>query len=169
MDPVIETRRLRLSTPEPGDDSFMLTLLNTPGWLTYIGDRNVHSPEEARAYIDRINQNPAVTYWVIRLKDSLTPVGVISLIQRDYLPHRDLGFALLPDYNGQGYAQEAASAVLAWLAQTSPKAPLLAISLPQNTASIRLLTRLGFRYLRLIRPAEEDLAVYTTDPDPPTP
>ena len=46
-----ETERLILKPFEITDASFLLTLLNSPKWLQYIGDRNVHTEAEAADYI----------------------------------------------------------------------------------------------------------------------
>ena len=86
--------------------------MNTPGWLKFIGERNVRSPEYALEYINRILHNENVAYWTVKLKPNSIPIGVITLIKRDYLPHHDIGFAFLPEYSGKGYAYEATSAVM---------------------------------------------------------
>ena len=127
---------------------FIQQLLNTPGWLQFIGDRNVRSEAEAYAYIKKINENPAVTYWTVSLPDEPAPVGVISLIQREYLDYPDIGFAFLPEFSRRGYAFEAATAVLDHLRTESNYPQLYAAVLPENTASIQLLIKLGFHFER---------------------
>ena len=128
--------------------AFIQQLLNTPGWLQFIGDRNVRSEAEAYAYINKINENPTVTYWTVSLPDETPSIGVISLIQRDYLEYPDIGFAFLPEFSGRGYAFEAASAVLDHLRTESNYPQLYAATLPDNTASIKLLIKLGFHFER---------------------
>ncbi len=41
-----------------------------------------------------------------------TPIGICGLIKRDTLPGPDIGFALLPEYWGQGYFPAAPARVL---------------------------------------------------------
>jgi [ribosomal protein S5]-alanine N-acetyltransferase len=48
---MIKTSRLTLSRLTLSDWSFIIDLLNTPGWLQYIGDRNVRTTEQAEAYL----------------------------------------------------------------------------------------------------------------------
>ena len=45
---VCETPRLRLRHVEPDDARFILTLVNEPSWLRFIGDRGVRSEDDAR-------------------------------------------------------------------------------------------------------------------------
>jgi len=137
------TERLTLSPLMLADDEFILTLVNTPGWLQFIGDRNIHTPDDARAYIRKIMGNPLFFYWVVRLTDADIPVGIITLIKRDYLESHDIGFAFLPGYARRGYAFEAARVVLTYLSEEKIFARILATTVPGNTNSIGLLTKLG--------------------------
>ena len=107
----ISTERLRLQLLTLEDYDFIEQLVNTNGWIEFIGDRNVHSKEDAVAYINKIINTENLFYWVVRIKGSNTPIGIISFLKRAYLEHFDIGFAFLPEYNGNGYAHEAAKKV----------------------------------------------------------
>jgi ribosomal-protein-alanine N-acetyltransferase len=151
---ILRTARLRLRELTADDAPFMLTLLNDPAFIQYIGDRGVRTVPEAVAYIDR---GPRASYaqhgfglWLVELTDGDTPIGICGILKRDVLPEPDIGFAFLPGYRSLGYAFEAASAVRD-LARDVLKIPrLLAIVSPANTSSIRLLERLGFGFERMI-------------------
>jgi RimJ/RimL family protein N-acetyltransferase len=75
---------------------------------------------------------------------SMLPIGVCGLLQRPELAHPDLGFALLDEYSGQGYAFAACQAVLEHALTVLKLENILAIVLPTNTRSVKLLERLGF-------------------------
>lgn len=152
------TQRLLLDLVTESDHAFILAIVNSEGWLRFIGDRNIHSTEESIAYIKRIKDTPDFFYWIVRLKDSHTPIGIISFLKRSYLDHFDIGFALLPDFVGFGYAHEAAEAVLS--AAKTQYAPILATVVPQNSSSIRLLTKLGFHFDKEINLQDLTLHVY---------
>jgi len=144
------------------DVDFIQELVNTPGWLQFIGDRSVHSKEDATNYINKIKSSPNIHYWVVRLTETQTPVGIISFIKRDYLEYFDIGFAFLPQYNGKGYAYEAAKAVLTTIG-SMPKHPIvLATTVPDNVSSIKLLIKLGLRFERELQVGGEQLHVYST-------
>lgn len=149
---VAETNRLRLRQLRLDDAAFILRLVNEPSWLRYIGDKQVRSLDDARDYL---RKGPLAMYaregfglWLLeRLEDGL-PIGMCGLIKRDSLPDPDIGFALLPEYEGQGYAREAAEATLAQARGRYRLARVLAITSLENPRSIGLLQRLGFAYLR---------------------
>lgn len=94
---IFETERLILREFSTSDTAFILVLLNTPSWQKFIGDKNVHSIDDAERYLI---DGPLKSYrengfglWLVLLKESNTPVGMCGLIKRDYLDAIDIGFA----------------------------------------------------------------------------
>ena len=160
MQTEISTLRLILNIITENDDDFMRTLVNTEGWLKFIGDRDVHSKQDAIAYIQRIKNTPNLIYWVVRLKDNHVPIGIISFMKRSYLEHFDIGFAFLPEFQGCGYAYEAAEKVLSIASQKAEYSPILATTIPDNTASIKLLNKLGLYFEKEIEVENMKLYVY---------
>jgi len=160
MLPDHKTERLFLRSLTNDDARFIFELVNTQGWIKFIGDRNVKTLEDAGQYIQRIISNPAVDYLVVTLQDEQTAIGVISFIKRDYLDHHDIGFAFLPAYAGQGYAFEAADAVLTDLMKLQEHATILATTLEDNHSSIRLLKKLGFVFNKEIINEEDTLQLF---------
>ncbi len=157
---VIETERLVLRRLTIHDARFILELLNDPAFLRYIGDKGVRTQADACRYIET---GPMASYdrhgfglLRVELKDGGKPIGMCGLLKRDYLPDVDLGFALLPAYRSRGYTLEAASAVLAHARDALGLKRVLAITSPDNVASIGLLERLGFRFERTARAAENE-------------
>jgi RimJ/RimL family protein N-acetyltransferase len=146
MDLHFETERLVIRPIEIGDASFMLQLLNTEGWIKFIGDRKVHSIEEASVYIQKFVTNPNFHYHTIYLKSNATPIGVLSFLKRDEYEFPDLGFALLPDFERSGFAYEAASAYLNHFKSNSEIKQIIGITKEINIKSIQLLEKLGFSF-----------------------
>lgn len=150
MTKVLETDRLllrHLADTDEADAAFILRLLNEPSFLENIGDRGVRTLDDARAYI---RNGPMAMYerhgfglFCVETKDSGARVGICGLLKRDTLPDVDVGFAFLPEYWGQGYAIEAASAVLAWARTAHGLTRIVAINSPGNDASVRVLDKLG--------------------------
>jgi RimJ/RimL family protein N-acetyltransferase len=164
----IESERLSLRLLTLDDAEFILQLLNTDGFIKYIGDRNVRTIEQAKDYL--LN-GPLKSYMVngfglslAELKTDRTPVGMCGLLKRDYLDHADIGFAFLPKYAGKGYAYEIASEVIHYGLNKLGMVKILAITLPENSSSIKLLEKLGFRYDKNIISPEtnEELFLYST-------
>jgi hypothetical protein len=47
MQPPLFTERLSITSLSTTDAKFISELVNTEGWLKFIGDRKIHSPEDA--------------------------------------------------------------------------------------------------------------------------
>lgn len=150
MDPIV-TERLKLRAVTPEDAPFMLELLNGPSFIANIGDRGVRTVEHARDYIEAgaMKQQAALGYsaWLMERREDSQPVGICGLIVRAMLHAPDLGYALLPRFEGQGYAREAARACVEWAKEHLASREVLAIVAPGNSRSIALLRDLGFRYV----------------------
>ncbi len=157
----ITTNRLTLKLLRVADNDFVYRLVNSEGWLQFIGDRNVSSPDDAVKYIDKLLHTDNLFYWVVRLKDSKRPIGIVSFLRRSYLENFDLGFALLPEFNGNGYAFEAANALLTTVTQYPPYQKVLATTLPSNLNSIKVLTKLGFSFAKEMEINNQTLLIYS--------
>ena len=161
---VLETERLILRRINIEDAQFILTLLNEPSFVRYIGDKKVRNVEDARQYI--LN-GPAASYerngfglYLVELKESRelkeskTPIGICGLLKREELSDPDIGFAFLPAFWNKGFAFEAADKVLQDARERLRLERILAITSLDNDASIKLLERLGFRFERVLSPSE---------------
>ncbi len=160
MEKPLETDRLRLRILQIDDYSFIKTLVNTEGWITFIGDRKVVTDEDSKNYIQKIIDNKNITYWVITLKESNIPIGLVTFIKREYLEFPDLGFAFLPEFGKKGYAFEAANCILEQLKLEGKHQNILATTIPENSKSIALLKKLGYQYKEEIFQDNETLHVY---------
>jgi len=165
----IESERIRLRPFTLEDGEFVVELLNTAGWIRYIGDRNIKTTDQAKNYL--LN-GPLKSYErngfglsLAELKTEGTPIGMCGLLKRDYLAHADIGFAFLPDYTGKGYAYEIAKEIIRYGLQRLQMEKILAITLPENFSSIKLLEKIGFRCEKnFISPdTAEELSLYSLD------
>lgn len=165
---VIETGRLNLRPLRLDDAPFIFELVNDPAWLRHIGDKGVRTLDDARDYI---RNGPQDMYarcgfglWCVELRADNTPIGMCGLIKRDTLPDVDIGFAFLPAWRAQGFAHEAAAATLAY-AKDALKLPcVIAIVSPANLDSARLLEKIGLRFDRKLRLADDhDVDVFSIE------
>jgi RimJ/RimL family protein N-acetyltransferase len=122
--------------------------VNDPTWLKFIGDKKVHSLEDARNYI--LN-GPIQSYkrsgfglYLMKLKKDNTSIGICGLIKRETLEDVDIGFALLPEYAGNGYTSEAVSGIMDHASSVLKLSRIVAITQPDNNNCIKLLTNSGF-------------------------
>lgn len=146
------TERLELREPTAEDADFILQLLNDPGWLRYIGDRGVRTAAAALSYIeDRLLQSfreHGFGLWVVVDRATRRPLGLCGLLRRNTHPDVEIGFALLPAARGQGIAAEAALRALEHAERELRLQRLIALTLPDNGPSQRLLRRLGLAFER---------------------
>lgn len=157
---ILETDRLILREFSTTDAEFILTLVNTPTWQQFIGDKNVHSIEDAEQYLI---DGPLNSYrengfglWLVLLKGSNKPIGMCGLVKRDYLENVDIGFALMPDYEGLGYGFEMADATIKHSRNNLQISLVVAITDVNNSSSIKILNKLGLHFERNVISAEGD-------------
>ncbi len=155
---MLETKRLSLERLSVDDSAFVLELLNEPPFVLNIGDKGVRTRADADRYI---LAGPVASYerfgfglYRVTLKQIREPIGICGLLKRESLPDADLGFAFLKRFWSRGYAFESASAVLAQARDGLGLKRIVAITSPDNPASIGLLVKLGFSFERMARLSE---------------
>lgn len=149
------------------DAPFVYELLNSPLWLRFIGDRGVHSLEDAeKQIVDKYlpsYKNGLGNFLVVE-KQTGKSIGSCGLYQRDNLDHPDIGFAFLPEFFGKGYGWEAASAIKSYAFDQLKLTTILGFTLPNNSASRKLLEKLGLRVTGTFQfeKESEELLLYST-------
>jgi len=165
----LRTQRLTLRWLEPGDEDILLAVWNDPAFIRHVGDRGIRTVEQAS---EALANGPLKLYaelgygpYRVSLTDSDEPVGICGLFKRGYLDDPDIGFALLPDYWGKGFAYEAATAVLNHACHGLGLRRVTAIVSSGNTTSIRLIEKLGLRFEAMVTiPGDEkELCLYSVD------
>jgi [ribosomal protein S5]-alanine N-acetyltransferase len=159
---LIKTERLNIKPLALNDAEFMRELMNSPGWIKFIGDRNLHTQTDAVNYIQKILNNDNYTCLVFKIKETEIPIGIVTIIKRDNLEHHDIGFALLPQYGKLGYSFEASKKVLDELLTSQLHTKILAITVKDNDKSISLLEKLGFNFIEEKTQDNEVMLVYST-------
>jgi RimJ/RimL family protein N-acetyltransferase len=105
--------------------------------------------------------------YLVQLKAGEVPIGMCGLIKRPSLTDVDIGFAFLPQFRGQGYAFEAATAVLNYAKTELGLKRIVAITAVDNLRSIKLLENLGLHFQKMVRLGvdEPEIKLFTTDND----
>ena len=167
---VAQTDRLLVRWLHPGDAAFILELVNEPSWIRYIGDKGVKTLQDAARYIEdgpmTMYRQAGLGLYGVELRAIDEPIGMCGLIQREALADVDLGFAFLPRFWRQGYALEAATAVMSYGRTVLGLRRIVAILAPDNHRSSKLLEKLGFRLEGTVRlpPNGEELKLYASTP-----
>ncbi len=87
-------------------------------------------------------------------REAGVPLGLCGLLKREALEDFDIGYAFLPEFWSQGYALEAAAAVLSYARDTFGLERVVAITSVDNQRSIHLLEKMGFEFERRVRLSE---------------
>ncbi|WP_434752466.1 GNAT family N-acetyltransferase [Paenibacillus amylolyticus] len=148
---VLETDRLVFTTWDEGDRALAFALWGDHEVTKWTSGSEVLSEEEVEARltqeIEREKQE-GVQYWAIFQKNSDVFIGCCGLCP--YNPEEkiyELGFLLTRDHWGQGYAQEAALAVVSYAFDKLEVDTLVAEHHPDNEAAYHILIKLGFEQM----------------------
>lgn len=164
--PELETPRLSLRRFAFDDAPSVVELLTQPSFLQNIGDRGVRDVADAHRYL---REGPMAMYekhgfglWRVARREDDTFVGMCGLLKRDALPDVDVGYAFLPPFWGQGYAFEAAKAVLELGVERFGLTRIVGVVSEHNAGSIRVLEKLGMRFEGHVslRAGEPDVRLY---------
>lgn len=164
--PELESARLELRRLEFDDAPFLVSLLNQPSFIANIGDRGVRNVADAHRYL---REGPHAMYdrcgfglWRVARRADGAVLGLCGLLKREILPDVDLGYAYLPEFWGQGYAVEAAAATLRHGARKFGLKRVIGVVSQGNSASIRVLEKIGMRFERLysLHPGEPEVRLY---------
>lgn len=152
--PELLTDRLRLRAHRLSDLDALATLWADEGSVRYVGGK-VRTREETWGKALGLNGLWTVCnwgYWCVALKETDACIGQagFGLFEREanrYVPGTpEAGWAIHPQYAGQGFATEAMAAALTWIDRLSPAIESTHCLIhPQNSASMGVADKLGYR------------------------
>ncbi len=149
-----ETERLIIQPTSTGDAEFILKLLNSPKYIQFVGDKKLKSTEDAENYIEermitQLERLGYSSYTVLRKSDN-TKIGCVGLYDREGIEGIDIGYSFLPEFEGKGYAFEAAVELKRAAKEEFNLKKLNAITVQENKGSRKLLEKLGFEFKEII-------------------
>ena len=141
------TERLILRPTLEEDAELVYELMNSPKFIQYVGDRKISSLEAAKTFIQtkmrpQLKELGYSSYTIIR-KSNKAKIGTCGLYNRNGVDGIDIGFGLLPTYEGFGYAFESANRLKKAAFEEFDIPQLKAITNKDNVASQKLLEKLG--------------------------
>ena len=164
-----KTQRLFIRPTQEEDADLIYQLMNTPKYIAYVGNRNINSMDEATQYIQlkmlpQLHKLGYSNYTLISI-DNGEKLGVCGLYSREGIAGVDIGFGLLPQYEGHGYAYEASKRILKAGFEEFEIPTIKAITSKKNTASQTLLHKLGLKMIGTTKlPNEnEELLLYALE------
>ena len=157
---IAETERLLISKIKLQDAPFFLELANTPHWIKYIGDRNLKTVKDAENYLKnrtlKSYDDFGFGFYKLQLKENNKTIGICGLVKREELEDVDIGFGLLPNYEGKGFGFESSIEILKLAKEKFNLKRVAAITMPINKPSIQLLEKLGLVFEKRVKPFEDD-------------
>ena len=116
---VISTDRLLINRITLDDAGFILKLINDKDWIKNIGDKGIRTIEETEEYIRtrflKAYDEVGFGFYSLILKSDQQIIGIAGLVDREGIDHIDIGYGMLPEFRGKGYAFEATKAIYDWL------------------------------------------------------
>ncbi|TAE01262.1 MAG: N-acetyltransferase [Bacteroidetes bacterium] len=163
MKKILESQKLFLREFNLDDCQFVIELLNTEGWLKYIGNRNVQNEAQAKVYLEngslKSYKENGFGLYLVALKTQ-EPIGMCGFVKRENVEDVEIGFAFLPAYQKKGYAFEIVSETMKYGFETLKLPKITAVALANNTNSIKLLEKLGLIYERKFQKENQDLLLF---------
>jgi RimJ/RimL family protein N-acetyltransferase len=142
-----ETSRLQHRALSVDDAKFFYALNSHPDVMRWTGESPLSSLDAAREAIVNYPDFDARGYgrWACVLKETGAVIGFCGLKYLPDLDAVDVGYRFLPQYWGQGLATEACRASLEFGFTTLHLDQIIALVLPENVASIRVLEKAGMQ------------------------
>ncbi|TCP98542.1 RimJ/RimL family protein N-acetyltransferase [Sphingomonas sp. PP-F2F-A104-K0414] len=145
---MIATERLTLLGWRDDDAAAHHAMCADPAVMAYLGP--APSPIDSAAWVMRQNAILAdygACFWALERRDTGAFIGWCGIkpgpVGTPIDAEPEIGWSLVREHWGQGYAREAADAALAWGWRVLNLPTVWAITVPANTASRTLMERLG--------------------------
>ena len=144
MTPALETRRLRLTRLDPSDAGDLVSVLGDDQLYVFTGGRPPTLAELEERYRAQLAGSPSEGEiwhnWIIRLIGDGAAVGFVQATVTDV--EADIAWLIGVDWQGRGFATEAATAMIEWLGAGGTRR-LVAHIHPDHAASRKVAAALG--------------------------
>ena len=153
--PVLATERLTLRGLTSADENEIFAIRSDEKMAEFLDRPICKTLNEAREFIQMINkgiEQGESLYWAITFKDDTKLIGTICIWQISITESKaEIGFELLPAYQGKGIMQEAATIVIDYGFNTMQLDTIEGEVAPGNIKSIKLMEHKGFTRVPEIR------------------
>ncbi|MGG5578033.1 GNAT family N-acetyltransferase [Myroides sp. C15-4] len=162
MKKILETPRLFLRELEIADAPSLFALNANPNVIRYTGNTAFTSIEEARIFLENYSDYRENGYgrWAVIHKDSERFLGWCGLKFDVETQQTDIGFRFFEEDWGKGYATESAQACLKVGFETFQLKEIVGRAMKANTASIRVLEKLGLHYVEDMVLDQQEAVLY---------
>lgn len=169
MTNLVETKRLLLRNFRLDDAPAFFKLGSIPEIIRYVGNTPLNSIAEAEAALQAAPLRDYEVHGYGRFaciwKETGELIGFSGVKFIEELSETELGYRFLPEFWGRGLATEAGEASIQYARQSLGLSRLIGLVHPDNHASAKVLSKLGFstrRSVRLSAFGEQDFALFET-------
>lgn len=153
---ILTTNRLILRTWKESDTPLMAAINSDPLVMQHFPE--LQDITATQALINRINQHYekfGYSLYAVEIKETHEFIGFVGLNQPEFIipnfvPHSlpivEIGWRLSSKHWGNGYAPEAASAVLHYAFTELNLAEIISFTVPANLKSIRVMEKIGLHH-----------------------
>lgn len=161
--PEIETARLRLRLCSKGDLDNLFKIRADRAVMRYIGDGMPQTHNQVKELLIEIEKH-WIAYgfgrWAITLKPSDEIIGLCGLNFLEKSDEIEIGYLLSKPFWGKGIATEASRACLRYGFENINLERIVAVAYPENSASRKVLEKIGLKYVKTARFYDGILAYY---------
>ncbi len=149
-DHTITTARLHLTPYAPAHTDALFAMNSDPVVMRYLGDPQTWA--QTIEGIERVQsrwQTFGYGWWSMFIKDTDTLIGAACLQNLAHVENAplEIGWRLIPAYQGHGYATEAGQAAMDFGFERVGVDYICAVADPENTPSQNVMKRLGMTYV----------------------
>lgn len=162
--PIIETERLLLRNYTPGDAEDLHRVISNPDVLRYIDPRREVTLDYVKETIPKLNQRWADKGFgemAIILKEEGDLIGYCGFKNLDNTDEIEILYGLEKKYWNKGIVTEAAKACLRYFFEQTQFDRLVAVAMPENTGSWRVMEKTGMEFERRDRFYDLDVVYYS--------
>jgi|DEB19_MinimDraft_2_1074335.scaffolds.fasta_scaffold02337_2 ribosomal-protein-alanine N-acetyltransferase len=163
MKQIVQTKRLNIREFRYSDAAFIVKLFNSTDYKKHNGNNNVNNLFDGENYLltgpIKSYYDNKFGFWIVELKNNKTPIGLCGFVMADNIKKPHFKCAYLPQFFRNGFAFEAATAVLVYANEMLNIKSVFANTVKENIPAIKLLEKLGLVFKQNINMplGQEDL------------
>lgn len=150
---ILKTERILLRKFEDSDALAVFEFGSNKEVQRYTGEPLLTHLEQARDIIVNTIQKDYVKYgygrWAVVYRPENRVIGFAGLKYLPEFDETDIGYRILPEYWGKGITTEMCIPIVSYGFDVLKLDKIIGITLPENTASIRVLEKIGLKFQKI--------------------
>jgi len=146
----------------------LLAIRSDPEVMRFIGAGQPHAKDQVRDALEHILsvwKQHGFGRWAIIHKPDKKLIGWCGLAFLDKTEEIEIGYGIAKEYWGRGLTTEAAAATIRYGFEELKLSRIVAVAMPENIASRRIMEKIGMRYEKTGHWYEEELVYYVISQD----